>query len=85
MIMKKFTATHAISVLAHAHEEGYLSTKVFCRLLTELGLLRRYMEENYNNLISEQDAEEVIEGGQIFQHFPMSRDELDDLDTWLEE
>lgn len=84
MIMKKLTTTNTIAVLNKVYEEGYLSTGVFCRLLAELGLLRRYAEENYNNLIHEDEVEGILQGEQYFEHFPASSGELDALEAQFE-
>ncbi|MGB8347966.1 MAG: hypothetical protein WCD86_24005 [Ktedonobacteraceae bacterium] len=61
-----------------------MSTRVFCRLLAELGLLGRYAQENYNNLIHKDEVEEVLQGEQFFEHFPASSDELDALEAEFE-
>lgn len=78
--MKKLTETSVLQALTKEHEAGYISSKTFCRLLSELGIARRYIHENYSNQIQEDKLEEVESAEQDYQasatYLP---DELDEF------
>jgi len=82
--MKKFTETNVLHVLIQEHEDGYISAQTFCRMLTELGLLRRFMHEAYNDLISDDEAVSVIESADSFESFPQSKEHLDEIEPPVE-
>jgi len=86
--MKKFTESNALSALSKLHNDGYISTKVFCKILAELGLMRKYAVESLSVYVEEEEVQGIEESAQFFEAFTPHPPETpleDVVASWLED